>query len=664
MPTYRNINQHEDSQEAGSIFKKIQKWINDRGFFGKELNTNADERILTGYEKTAGTKNIDLYSASQSIEDKLNKDYDVHLIEKYREFETMEKVSEVASALDLIADECVQLGDNDHVVQIYSPNEKVKKELENLFFRILKIDNDCWDKVRTMIQYGNRFEEAVINKNDPGILYLNYIDPASIRRNEFKGRLVNFSKVEYKDQTLQVTTYPTKDENKKQNVLQAFRVIHYRIEDSRFQPYGKSVLESSRRTVRQLNMMEDAMTTYRYSRASEKRVWNVDCGDLGPDEAMKYTEEVRDKLRKKPRFNPQTGAYDYEMNPLSITEDFFMPIRNGFTNNSVQQLSGAQNLGEIDDVLYFKKKLFFAMKIPLAFIGEEGLSYAKSNLALLDIRFARMIERIQRFFVKGLEKVAIIHLLLKKFKAEEISGFKINLTPASNIKKITDMDFMMAKFNAMSTAKQLEMFPDMWIMTVLYGLPEDEAENLLKMFKIQKAGGETQPGAEGGMMGGAPMGAEEMGLGPEPTPPGEEGGGMPEVPGAEVPGGEGGEAMPGEPPAGAGGTGGGAPLTASVKAELLIKNPFALRLYEEMQIDPKRKFEIYEQYRTCMETLSKHRKRDKKIEEKKDNITNSLKEFKIFGELEGIDQYISNSEKELFENRKLRRLKETKSGTK
>jgi hypothetical protein len=1060
MPTYTKINRvdidKEEEDKKNNIFRRLQNWINGRGFFDKEVITASDERVLTGYEGTK--KPGDLNATSGSVESKLQKDYDVHLIDKYREFEEMEHTAEVAAALDIIADECVQTGDNGHVIEIKTTNERVKQELENLFFKILKIDNDCWEKVRGMLQFGNRFEEIVINKKDPGVLYLNYIDPSTIRRNETKGRLVNFSKVHYKEETFQVTTYPTANEKEEANTLQAFRIAHFRIENARFRPYGQSVLESSRRTVRQLNMMEDAMTTYRYSRASEKRVWTIDCGELSPDEAMAYTMEVKDKLRKKPRFNPKTGEYDMEMNALcisldtkiklldgrdlelkniitefnegkelwtmsvdkdanyhigkikwagvtrrdaevvkvtlddgsehivtpdhkfimrngekvkaedlkendslipmycryqknnpkrkntnnaiyeyyldlednkfkrlfrkvaeehynnedlsdkvvhhkdfnplnnnpnnlkpmnwkehskfhynymwkerrdqiidsrkefwnsergakrkaelsawtteqnikrnsaskmqpynhselhkehnkirratmknrfsdkeyvrkfsesktmvldnkiyemikeafinsnqtsnsicdylnkrpdffnylkeinkekvlcskldhvnrhsllrmirnqgyenfneykntivinhkvskveklnykidtgcievdnehhnfpilcsikddkeksyvfiknSITEDFFLPSLQGKANNTVTQLAGASNLGEIDDVLYFKKKLFFALKIPLSMMDNSGVSFSKSNLATVDIRFARFIERLQRFFAKGLEKVAIVHLLLKKFSSEEINSFSINLTPASNIKKLADIEFMTAKFNAVQSAKSLEMFPDIWILTVIYGLSHEEAENLLKMVKIQKAGGEVSAAGGGGGGGGGLMGA--LGGGPEPTPAGGEAlptEGMPspeEAGGAEVPGGAGGES-PAAAPEGGGGEGGGGEaggLTASyeLEKELMIKNPAAYHIYETIKRDPVERKRVYDEYLKCMQIFIENRKNDKNFDTKKDNITNAYEEFQIFGEMEGIKEYALNLEKKLFEEKKRERI--------
>lgn len=658
MATYKKIVGPDSSPDnAGGIFRRIQQWINGQGFFGRELNTNADDRVLTGYEKMSRQPD-ELMGVQQSIEDKLNKNYEVAQIERYREFENMERVAEVASALDLIADETIQMGDNDHILDIITKNDKVKAELEKLFFEILKVDNDAWEKVRTMCLYGNRFEEIVINKKDPGVLYLNYIDPASIERNEEKGRLVNFTKVNYQDRDLRVTLYPEHYPDREKaagRTIQPFRIVHYRIEDSRFAPYGRSILESSRRTIRQLNMMEDAMTTYRYSRASEKRVWSIDCGELGPEDAMRYTMEVRDKLRKKPKFNPRTGELDYEMNPLSITEDFFIPVRTGMTNNSVDQLGGATNLGEIDDVLYFKKKLYAALKIPLAFIGEEGLSYSKSNLALIDIRFARMIERVQSFFVKGLEKVAIIHLLLKKFSLEEIKEFQLKLTPASNIKQMTDMEFMNNKFTSMANAKGLELFPDKWVLTHLWGATDEEADYLLKMMKIQKAGGEMGAGMEGGA--GLPPPTGGVGAGPEAAPPitpaapvGPEAG--PEAAGVEVPGGEAAEAL-GGPPAEGGGAGGGG-LTASYDVN---KNPYSYIITEKLKKDENYRRRVFAEFQEAWDKYMA-KKQPKKTRKEKVNIVNeNLREFTVFGELEGVDAFREELDKKLFEDKKATRRK-------
>lgn len=649
MPTYKNID-YSDNNDAnrGGIFRQLQQFFNRVGFFGKEINTNSDDRILTGYEKVQQDVAKELSTAQQNIYDRLNKNYEVSQIERYREFENMERVAEVSAALDLIADETVQIGDNDHVLKIMTKNEKVREELEKLFFETLKIDNDAWDKVRTMCLYGNRFEEIVINKKDPGVLYLNYIDPASIERREEKGRLVCFEKVNYQDRDLRVTVYPEK-ETEGAKIIQPFRIVHYHIEDSRYKPYGRSVLEPCRRTIRQLNMMEDAMTTYRYSRASEKRVWQIDCGELGPDEAMRYTQEVRDKLRKKPKWNPRTGELDWEMNPLSITEDFFIPMRTGMTNNAVQQLGGAQNLGEIDDVLYFKKKLFFALKIPLAFIGEEGINLAKSNLALLDIRFARMIERIQRYFVKALEKVAIVHLLLRRFTVDDIKSFYIEMTPASNIKKLTDIEFMNNKFGAIGTAKGLELFPDIWLLTNIWGATEEEAENLLKMMKIQKAGGDAEAGMEGGAVGG---GGGDLGMGPEALGPDMGAGGEGEMPpGEEVAGGEAGEGgAPGETP---GGAEEGGELAASYDPG---KNPYAYILTDKLKNNPKLRKKVLNEYYEAWNKVKE--KETKKTDKKKVNIVNErYRSFTIFGEITGAKEHREELDKLLFESKKALRRK-------
>lgn len=694
MPTYKNIDKEQEKtpeMAKGGIFKSLQQWINKRSFFNKEVNTNSDERVLTGYEYDPN-KRREFLETSKSIAESVNTFYH-NRTERYTEYESMERVAEVASALDLIADEAVQTGQNGHILKVESTNGRVVEELENLFFNILKIDNDAWDKVRGMCMYGDRFEEIVINRTDPGILYLNYIDPATIERVEARHRLMYFRKHEDRktDENREYNSYmPTsgtsgnygafyQNGKRTDQTIQAFRIAHFKLEDARNRPYGRSSLESSRKTVRQLNLLEDSIVTYRYARASEKRVWNIDCGELGPDEAMAYVTQVKNNLRKKPKFNPRTGTLDFEYDPQSITEDFFIPIRTGMTNNSVTTLPGATNLGEINDLLYYKKKLFFALKIPLAFIGEEGLSYAKSNLALIDIRFARFIERIQRFFEKGLEKIAIIHLLLKKFSVDEIKNFKIRMTPASNIREKTILDEMNGKFGVMQAGKGLEIFPDAWLLTEIWGASEEETENIMKLMKMQKAGveaGAPAGGVGGGLGGlGGELGAEE--LGPPPgevpgeegleglTPPPEAGAGLPppEATGEEIPGGE----AAGEPIA-------AESEEISDKEKLLIEaNKKLLEKLGKLEGEKEEfksvanniinKNKALEEKVDAENNLKKalkklfEQKKAKKMNEKKDNINNYLQEFKIFGELEGFKAYEQGLKQVLTEETKSRRKK-------
>jgi len=651
MPTYTNLSNSQTENKNsidGTIFKELQSYINQKGFFGTEINTGADDRVLTGYENSE-KNNIDKLSINNltNAEGSLNSNFNTSIIERYREFENMEGTAEVSAALDLLADEVIQIGDNGHIAKIETKHKDVKDELEKLFFQILKIDDTSWDKVRSMCMYGNRFEEIVLNKKDPGVLYLNYIDPASIQRIEEKNRIIKFTKVKYQSEDHGTTIYDD-DKFSDGGTITPFRIVHFRIEDARFTPYGKSILESSRRTIRHLNMMEDAMLVYRYSRASEKRVWNIDCGELGPVDGMKYTELVRQSMRKKSNFNSSTGKLNYEVNPISISEDYFIPTFAGKTNNTVQQLAGASNLGEIDDVLYFKKKFFFALKIPLQFFSEDA-SLSKSNLALIDVRFARLIERIGRFYTRGLEKVAIVHLILKKFSAEKIKEFVIKLTPASNIKKQADLEFMTARFNAISSAKGTNLFPDIWILTVIFGLPIEEAENLLELMKMQQGGGDKAPGgAGGGAPGGGGMGDLFGGGAESGPPPSEEGGAGDVPPGAETDMGaldaltSGGAAEAPEVP---GGDAGG-----DMAIESVALNKIDTMLVENHIDDSQHKVLEYrvKRYAELMETFEKF-KNEKNIFENKDNMEKMIREenryslLNLMNEIDGIVDYMEDT---------------------
>ena len=166
------------------------------------------------------------------------------------------------------------------------------------------------------------------------------------------------------------------------------------------------------RAWKSLRMMEDAMLIYRLHRAPERRIFYIETGNLPQSKVEMFMERVKQKFKKEKFYNMQEGAGDEQYNPMSGEEDFFVPIKNG-QGTKIDTLPGAQNLGEIDDVKYFRDKVLAAMKIPRDFIVEHDKSpERKGNLAQLDAKFAKAVMRVQRDTEVGLNTLIKRHLNL------------------------------------------------------------------------------------------------------------------------------------------------------------------------------------------------------------------------------------------------------------
>ena len=207
-----------------------------------------------------------------------------------------------------------------------------------------------------------------------------------------------------------------------------WQIAHFRIlGNDKYMPYGTSILEPARRIWRQLVLMEDAMMAYRVIRSSERRVFKIDVGSIPPNEVEQYMEKIVTNLKRHQVIDPENGRVDLRYNPMSIEEDYFIPVRAGSVTD-IQNLAGGSNTTDIDDIKYLRDKLFSALKIPQSYLTMgDGAEEDKTTLAQKDIRFARTIQRLQRVIIAELTKIGIIHLYTLGFRGDDLLSFTLTL---------------------------------------------------------------------------------------------------------------------------------------------------------------------------------------------------------------------------------------------
>jgi len=380
-------------------------------------------------------------------------------VERYVDFDQMEYTPEIASSLDIYADEMTTHSAISPMLKIKCSNEEIKTIISTLFKDILNIDHNLFGWCRTMCKYGDLF------------LYLDVEDGFGIRT-AIGLPPQEIERLEGEDE--QNPNYVQFQWNSGGMTLENWQMAHFRIlGNDKFAPYGTSVLEASRRIWRQLTLLEDAMMAYRIVRSPERRVFKIDVGNIPPQDVEQYMQKVMTQMKRNQVVDPATGRIDLRYNPMSIEEDYYIPIR-GNSNTDIQNLAGGQFTGTVDDVKYLRDKLFSALKIPQSYLTMgDGASEDKTTLAQKDIRFARTIQRLQRVVISELEKMAIIHLFTLGFRGDDLLSFKLSLNNPSKIAELQELEQWDKKFTVAANATE-GYFSRRWVAENMFGISEEE----------------------------------------------------------------------------------------------------------------------------------------------------------------------------------------------
>jgi len=235
-----------------------------------------------------------------------------------------------------------------------------------------------------------------------------------------------------------------------------------------------SVLDPARRVWRQMVLLEDAMMAYRITRSPERRVFYIDVGNINPQDVEAAIHQVQQNTKRNQVVDADTGRVDLRYNPLSVDEDFYIPVRGQQSSTRIESLPGGNYTGDIDDVKYLKDKLFAALKIPQSYLFRgEGADEDKSTLAQKDIRFARTIQRLQRAVVSELRKMATIHLYIMGFRGEDLTKFQLSLNNPSKIAELQELEYWRTKFDVAGSATD-NFFSKRWVGEKLFHLSEED----------------------------------------------------------------------------------------------------------------------------------------------------------------------------------------------
>jgi hypothetical protein len=472
------MNMHQISESAKCDWKTIKNRLKSEGFSVDELkwlnNAHKDCRRVIG---VGLGKTQDVYDLT---------------VEDHHNFAT-----------DCCIVHNCQKDQDGNIFKVIVKDDDVKNEIEFLFFHrsMLNVNRRAWADFKSLLLFGDLFYELVINLDEPkdGVAKITRLPPESMYRIETtKGKVVEFQQSKEGPDYQSLTRAPVVQATE-QEIAQATairfspeQVVHARLGDDRktFYPYGVSMVEAARGPANQLRLMEDAMLVYRLSRSPERRVFYIDVGQLPPNKAEAFVERLKDQFRKKkissnrPGF---TGANSVEerYHAPAVDEDYWLPTRPN-SNTKIETLPGAQNLGEIDDAIYFRNRLFTALQFPKNYMNNEDAQVTRTTLSAQDVRVARLIERLQMPYEDAMWEIADRHLKLRGFPEETYEDLQIKMTQPSEWRELSRQEVVSARIQNAGSIKSSALLSDYDILTKWMDYSEEEAKLLIARNKMQK----------------------------------------------------------------------------------------------------------------------------------------------------------------------------------
>jgi len=362
---------------------------------------------------------------------------DLDLIKRYRD---IAQQAECDTAIEDIVNEGIVSNQNDQAIEISLDRlhypDKIKRKIRTEFdevLRLLNFEQKGHDIFRRWYVDGRIYYHKIIDTKNPrkGITELRYIDATKIKKVREVQKKVDpkHHGVEIAEKIDEYFVYNEKGltgpggVGSNQGIKIAPDAITY-VPSGLIEGNGGRVLSYLHKAIKpvnQLRMIEDALVIYRISRAPERRIFYIDVGNLPKIKAEQYLKDVMNRYRNKLVYDANTGEIRDDRNHMSMLEDFWLPRREGGRGTEITTLPGGSNLGEIDDIQYFRTKLYRSLNVPISRLeAESGFSLGRSTEITRDeLKFTKFVQRIRKKFSPIFTDILKTQLLLKGIIASE-----------------------------------------------------------------------------------------------------------------------------------------------------------------------------------------------------------------------------------------------------
>ena len=452
------------------------------------------------------------YSSSYDIEGKDRTQYD--LIRRYR---NISQQPECDSAIEDIISEAVASNEFDAPISLaldgLNQSDKVKRRIREEFDRVLQLlsfQEKGHDIFRRWYVDGRLFYHKVIDTKDTrkGITELRYIDPQKVKkvREKISGRPNPITQVEEKQKALEFYIYNENGITTGGSVNNGLKIskdaIAYCPSGIIDQNRGSvlSYLHKAIKPVNQLRMIEDSLVIYRISRAPERRIFYIDVGNLPKIKAEQYLKDVMNRYRNKLVYDASTGEIKDDRNHMSMLEDFWLPRREGGRGTEITTLPGGSNLGEIDDIIYFQRKLYRSLNVPISRMeAEQNFSIGRSTEITRDeLKFTKFVQRLRKKFTILFHDLLRTQLVLTGVIAEEEwDAMKEHIAydwmQDGHFAELRDAEILRERLDMLGTVEPYlgNFFSKRWIQKNVLRQSDEEIESMNKEIE-DEGGGEEE----------------------------------------------------------------------------------------------------------------------------------------------------------------------------
>jgi hypothetical protein len=432
---------------------------------------------------------------------------EIELITRYRE---MAMQPELETAIDDIVNEAIVMQGHtqpltlnlDDLNQPESVKKKIREEFSTIL-RMLNFGNMGSELFRRWYIDGRMFYHIIIDETNPkdGIKELRYIDPRRIRKvREIK---------KTKDAATGADIIQTSREYylyNERGIIGAHSNLGMRIAPDSIINVNSGLMDSRRAMVlsylhkaikplNQLRMVEDATVIYRLSRAPERRVFYIDVGNLPKIKAEQYLRDIMVKYRNKLVYDSSTGEIRDDRKHLSMLEDFWLPRREGGKGTEIQTLPGGQNLGEMEDVKYFERKLYKSLSIPISRLEmQQGFSIGRtSEITRDELKFSKFVFRLRNKFSTIFDEALRVQLSLKGIcTVEEWDEIKENIyydfITDNNFDELKKAELIQNRIGVLQLADPYigKYFSLEWVRKNILNQTDDEIAEIKKQNEIEQ----------------------------------------------------------------------------------------------------------------------------------------------------------------------------------
>lgn len=494
MATFNNRNVQYYGYEIKRS-KSVEKDLKKRESFATPDYTDGAITVETGLNSGFG-----FYGHYVDFSAQFRNERD--LIRKYRD---VVSIPEVDSAIDDIINEAIVTQDHEIPVEINLDNlkeqdnikDKITEEWEYLC-KILKIKTRGYEIFRRWYIDGKLYYHKIVDMDaqQKGIRELRPIDAMKMRKvREIVKKPADQGGIEVIDE---VNEYYIYSEN--EDFINGVRISPDSITfcPSGIYDYEKKInlshLYKAIRPANQLKMMEDAIVIYRISRAPERRIFYIDVGSLPATKAEQYVKNIMTRYRNKMVYDATTGEVRDDKRHASVLEDLWIPRREGGSATEVQTLPGGQNLSEIEDIIYFQKKLYKALNVPISRLETDNsfnLGRA-SEITRDELKFSKFIDRLRTKFSEMFYDMLKTQVILKKIVTpEEWDNMKYDIVfdfrKDSHFTEMKELELLQERTNIYNNMQQTvgKYYSHEWVRKNIFRMTDEDIKEQNKIIKTE-----------------------------------------------------------------------------------------------------------------------------------------------------------------------------------